>query len=153
MKRIVTPEALWAKHTADKHFIASLPLTECYASEHFAWKELFVHRTANDLKYLELKHLQNLAKLAMRLEGTRAEVLGNRPIEITSGWRDPISNHESGGATRSRHLTGEAADIRVRGLEPKPVQRLLEKTWKGGLGYGHTFTHLDIRPYTTRFTY
>jgi len=34
-----------------------------------------------------------------------------RPIKVTSGYRCWLHNREVGGITRSKHLTGEAADI------------------------------------------
>ena len=36
-----------------------------------------------------------------------------RPININSGYRSPEHNHDVGGATYSRHLYGDAADIDV----------------------------------------
>jgi uncharacterized protein YcbK (DUF882 family) len=122
------------------------------ASPHFTWRELLVHRTPVELQDIQLKHLEKLARLAEKLEEVR-ETLGGRPIRITSGWRDMFTNRRVGGAYASRHLVGEAADIVVAGLSPKQVQARLESSWEGGLGYGSTFTHLDIRGYQARFGY
>jgi hypothetical protein len=121
-------------------------------SPHFTWGELLVNRTADELQSITLEHLNNLARLADALEGARQRV-GNRSITITSGWRDTLSNQRVGGARASRHLLGEAADITVAGLTPQEVQKALDPTWAGGLGYGATFTHLDVRPYYARFRY
>jgi hypothetical protein len=44
-------------------------------------------------------------------------------------------------------------DVVVSGLTPKQVQDALDDTWEGGLGYGGTFTHLDIRGFRARFRY
>jgi uncharacterized protein YcbK (DUF882 family) len=96
--------------------------------------------------------LGNLKRLAEALERVRAE-LGGRQIVITSGWRSKRVNDLAGGANASFHLSGMAADITVKGLTPKEVQNMLEKTWPGGLGYGATFTHLDIRKSKARFKY
>jgi uncharacterized protein YcbK (DUF882 family) len=126
------------------------------ATKHFKWGEFFIHRTlqqATDSQHgVTLKHLQNLQRLAGALEAVRTQ-LGNRPISITSGWRDAVSNRAVGGATRSQHLLGNAVDIRVAGMKPKQVQDALEATWDGGMGYGSTFTHLDIRGFRARFRY
>lgn len=122
------------------------------ASPHFTWGELLVHRTIENLQSIQLKHLENLALLAPRLEQVRKQ-LGNRSIRITSGWRDATTNRKVGGAMLSRHLTGQAVDILVSGMTPKAVQAALESTWEGGLGYGATFTHLDIRGFRVRFNY
>lgn len=77
----------------------------------------------------------------------------DKPIIITSGWRSRRVNRQVGGATRSQHLTGKAADIVVVGVSPKEVQKALNSVWEGGLGYGRTFTHLDTRPWKARFSY
>ena len=122
------------------------------ASAHFTWGELLVYRTPADLKAIKLRHLENLERLVVRLEVVRVQ-LGNRSMKITSGWRDIQTNKRVGGARLSRHLTGEAADIVVAGLSHKDVQARLAASWAGGLGYGSTFTHLDIRGYKARFNY
>jgi uncharacterized protein YcbK (DUF882 family) len=122
------------------------------ASPHFTWGELLVHRRLQDLQSIKLKHLEKLVSLAQRLEKVRSQ-LGNRSITITSGWRDMLTNQRVGGARLSRHLIGEAVDIVVSGMTPKQVQDALDNTWEGGLGYGSTFTHLDIRGFRARFRY
>jgi len=122
------------------------------ATKHFTWGELLVHRTPADLQSIQLKHLEKLSLLAQRLERVRTQ-LGNRGITITSGWRDAVTNRKVGGARLSRHLTGQAVDIVVSGMTPKQVQAKLDPTWEGGLGYGATFTHLDIRGFRARFRY
>lgn len=93
----------------------------------------------------------NIKALAPRLQEIRNHF--GRPIIITSGWRSQRVNRLVGGASRSQHLTGKAADIVVVGVSPREVQRYLDPHWKGGLGYGRTFTHLDIRPWRARFNY
>lgn len=40
-----------------------------------------------------------------------------RPIRITSGFRSAQVNERVGGSPTSQHTTGEAADIKVRGLD------------------------------------
>lgn len=117
-------------------------------SPHFRLQE-FLTRPVNTLP-AGVK--ANLKALANRLEEVRAK-LGNRSIIITSGYRDLDHNRSVGGAKNSFHLYGMAADIAVIGLTPKQVQRILDPWWPGGLGYGATFTHLDIRGRKTRFNY
>lgn len=51
-------------------------------------------------------------ELVAALERLR-EALGGRPLLITSGWRCSRHNAAVGGAARSRHLAGRAADIRM----------------------------------------
>jgi len=117
-------------------------------SPHFRLGE-FIKRP---IKNLPVGVEYNLKVLAGKLEEVRAK-LGNRPIIITSGYRDPEYNRSVKGAKKSYHLYGMAADIAVVGLTPKQVQQRLDAWWPGGLGYGETFTHLDIRGKKTRFQY
>lgn len=53
--------------------------------------------------------LANLHRLAIVLERARAWL--NRPIIILSGYRSPPLNRAVGGARRSAHMTGLAADF------------------------------------------
>lgn len=125
-------------------------------SAHFGWAEVFHSRTEAQMALISSKNkrsvLENAVKLAQQLEEVRAK-LGGKPITITSWWRDEATNKAIGGASRSQHLLGKAADFNVAELSPKQVQTRLEAWWPGGLGYGHTFTHLDIRPTKARFQY
>lgn len=97
--------------------------------------------------------IKNLTQLAVLIQREVRPRFGNKPIIINSGWRGVQLNKEIGGASRSQHLFGRAADIVVVGVGFKQVQRTLDPIWPGGLGYGHGFTHLDIRPQRARFNY
>lgn len=66
-------------------------------------------------------HLENLKHLADRMEAVRA--LFNRPIEITSGYRNPVVNAAVGGVETSAHAKGHAADFHVDGLSDLEVAR------------------------------
>lgn len=44
-----------------------------------------------------------------------------RPVNISSGFRSPAVNKAVGGSKTSRHLTGEAVDIKVNGVSPEAV--------------------------------
>lgn len=44
-----------------------------------------------------------------------------RPVNISSGFRSPAVNKAVGGSETSRHLTGEAVDIKVDGVSPEAV--------------------------------
>lgn len=59
-------------------------------------------------------HLENLKRLAERMETIRA--LFNRPIEITSAYRNPQVNAAVGGVPTSAHAVGHAADFHVDGM-------------------------------------
>jgi Peptidase M15 len=86
----------------------------------------------------------NIIKLARELDDLRV-LCGNRPIIITSWYRDPVSNRRVGGVRNSQHLLGWAADIQVRGVDPRDVAAQLRHCWAGGLGDSDAFTHIDLR--------
>lgn len=83
-------------------------------------------------------------ELLAALEALRG-VLG-KPIRLVSCYRDPDHNRRVGGASGSRHLFGEAADISRRlnlGLDRAKSQML----WSG-LGYlsrTRRVVHVDVR--------
>lgn len=77
--------------------------------------------------------------------------LAERPVVITSGYRNATHNANVGGSPTSRHLTGEAADITVQGLRPDEVAQLAQQVGFTGIGIYKTFTHVDIRPTPTRW--
>ena len=95
-----------------------------------------------------------LVKLAKYMDKVRA-FLGDRPITITSGYRDPKSNRYVGGARDSRHMYGDAVDFWVQGLSVVDVfYKLKSYHTTGGLAVGNGFVHLDLRPGSpARWTY
>lgn len=97
--------------------------------------------------------LANLTRVAKMLEAVRV-ALGGVPITITSGYRCPKHNAHVGGAPQSQHLTGRAADIQVKGMEPLEVQRIVKGVSAvHGVGEHPRFTHLDIRGHRIVFRY
>lgn len=79
-----------------------------------------------------------------------------QPVTITSGCRCEKHNANVGGASSSQHKLGKAADFQVKGMTPQDVQRALDAMLpkdKYGLGYGKTFTHIDVREKAARFDY
>ena len=69
------------------------------------------------------------------------------PVSINSGYRTVTHNKKVGGATYSQHLYGMAADITVRGVEPKKVYAFVDglMPYTGGVGLYKTFVHVDVR--------
>lgn len=87
-------------------------------STHFTLEELIVSAAAIDLGNANAPttpHMTNLYRLADRLEEVRA--LFGRPIQITSGYRNPVVNAAVGGVPDSAHAQGLAADFHVVGLD------------------------------------
>jgi uncharacterized protein YcbK (DUF882 family) len=93
--------------------------------------------------------LKNIVELAKNLQIIRNEV--KLPISITSGYRSPEHNASVKGARNSQHLRGTAADIKVQGMSPLSVSRVIEKLIQegkikeGGIGIYNTWVHYDIR--------
>ena len=75
------------------------------------------------------------------------------PTVITSGTRCTAHNKAVGGAVRSQHLYGTAADIKVQGVSPSVVHKYLVDKYpdKYGIGKYNTFTHVDVRNYKARW--
>jgi uncharacterized protein YcbK (DUF882 family) len=100
--------------------------------------------------------LRNIQELAKNLQVLRDEV--KKPIKITSGFRDPSFNKKIGGAIQSRHITGQAADLKIEGYTPKQVASIIEKLIaagkmkQGGLGIYSTWIHYDVRGTKARWT-
>ena len=120
-------------------------------SGNFTWAEA----TKNGTRIpVDKSVVQGILKIADVMQEVRAH-LGDRPITINSWYRDPVTNRRVGGASRSRHLVGDAVDFRVSGISPHDVNRRLEAWWgsRGGLASASSFTHIDARGYRARWTY
>jgi zinc D-Ala-D-Ala carboxypeptidase len=75
------------------------------------------------------------------LEHLRGEL--GRPLPLLSGFRTPETNAAVGGAPRSRHLVGDAVDIRAGLVRVDQAERA------GFVGIGTRggwAVHLDVRP-------
>lgn len=68
-----------------------------------------------------------------------------RPVIINSGYRCTSHNKAVNGATKSKHLSGMAADIYINGIEPKEVAKYAESIGIKGIGLYDTFVHIDTR--------
>jgi uncharacterized protein YcbK (DUF882 family) len=66
------------------------------------------------------------------------------PVVITSACRCPSHNKVVGGAPYSQHLLARAADIYVKGIEPKKVADYAESLGMS-VGSYDAFTHIDSR--------
>ena len=66
------------------------------------------------------------------------------PVTVTSGYRCAEHNKDIGGAPKSQHLLGRAADIQLPEVFPQDVARYAREL---GVSVGNyiTFTHIDTR--------
>jgi hypothetical protein len=116
-------------------------------SPHFHLK----HFTSKDGAKMPADVLANLKELCRNLEIIR-EYFGNKPIEVTSGYRSKKHNNNTkGAADDSQHIYGRAADIKIQGYTPEQmiagILKLISegKISEGGLGWYHNRVHYDIR--------
>lgn len=70
-------------------------------------------------------------------------------IELISAYRSDRTNQRIGGAKKSFHLSGQAADIRVAGISLTHVRDAAYALGRGGIGYyfkgeNRGFVHLDL---------
>ena len=79
----------------------------------------------------------------------------NAPIKVVSGYRAPAYNARIGGAKKSQHMEGTAADIKPTAPhdDPRALHALILGLYNagklphlGGLGEYNTFVHVDVRP-------
>ena len=71
-----------------------------------------------------------------------------KPISITSGFRCEAHNKAVGGAPKSQHCQGIAADIKVQDIPASQVYRRLEDHFGkriGGMGSYPNWVHVDVR--------
>ena len=68
-----------------------------------------------------------------------------KPVIINSGYRCAKHNSAVGGVSNSQHTKGKAADIVIKGVEPKEVAAYAASIGVKGIGVYKTFTHIDTR--------
>lgn len=99
-------------------------------TEHFTLLELTASATARRLgidNHAGLEIVSHLTQLAMGLEQIRARLAA--PLHITSGYRCAALNRAVGGAKRSAHMEGWAADFVAPGFgSPLQIVRALQGT-------------------------
>lgn len=119
---------------------------------HFTWSEA----THNGKRIPASRQIVgNIIRVAQALEEVRSR-LGNRPISITSWYRPPAINRAVGGASRSRHILGDAVDFVHSTLSPAQTHGRLDAWWgsSGGLAFRDgDFNHMDCRGYEARWRY
>lgn len=116
------------------------------ATDHFTLEEF----RCRDGSEVPEKFRGNVQEVMDNLEVLRVEL--DKPITILSGYRTCSYNIKlEGAASKSRHLCGQAADIKVAEFSPATVYATIERLIgagrmkQGGLGIYNTFVHYDVR--------
>lgn len=68
-----------------------------------------------------------------------------KAVNINSGYRTSTYNKKVGGASKSQHLQGAAADIHINGVTPLQIAQYAETINMQGIGLYNSFTHVDTR--------
>lgn len=73
-----------------------------------------------------------------------------KPVNVSSAYRCATHNKNVGGATGSRHMKGQAADIYITGVKPAEIAKYAESIGILGIGLYETdadghFVHVDTR--------
>lgn len=85
------------------------------------------------------------SKLVIMLQQMREHF--GLPVIINSAYRTPEYNKKIGGATRSQHIYGKAADIHITGIAPLIIAQYAESECKyiKGIGLYNWGDHIDTR--------
>lgn len=114
-------------------------MNDIQVSKNFKLRE-FECRDGSHLVKLDERLLEKLQKMRDIIK---------KPIIVHSGYRTPEYNKKVGGAPRSQHLEGKAADIKVSGMNPHEVAKFAKEVGFNGIGIythnGNWFTHVDVR--------
>ena len=127
----------------------------CPQSPNFTWAEA-LHFNGNDFRNpASPSVVLNIIKISKVLQQIRNRY--NKPVKVTSWYRDPVTNRRVGGASQSRHMVGDAVDFYIPGIPLNQLYKELDTWWgsKGGLAvsYKANFIHIDGRNYKARWRY
>lgn len=99
-------------------------------TKHFSLSELTVNRYGFP-NQPNAEQTKCLLALATHLENVR-DLLGGKPITVTSGFRTYMLNTLVGGAPKSDHMRGFACDFVVKDQSPAQVFRALKNAHDAG---------------------
>lgn len=111
--------------------------------------DLTEHFSAEEFRCRHCGAVKTSCVMLEALEKLR-RIIGDRPIVIVSGYRCPRHNKAVGGATRSRHVYGDAVDLPSRLATPEQARR----AGFTGIGTrGPWAVHVDTRPSPATWEY
>ena len=114
-------------------------------TDHFTLAELTASQIATRRGLLNTPGpapLANLQRLAKKLEEVRA--LLQKPVIVLSGFRTEAVNHAVGGAKKSAHIAGRAADIIAPGYGK--VMDVFEAIRASGIAYDQLIAEHPASP-------
>lgn len=121
------------------------------ANGNFTWAEATHGGTRMPPNQATVDAMVRIARLAQQAR----DRIG-RPFRVTSWYRPPEINERVGGASRSRHMVGDAIDFYCDGLTGNQVYWALHPWWPGGLGRYKRYpmlVHIDARGRRSRWTH
>jgi len=114
--------------------------------EHFSEQELACHHCGRN---------ECTQELVDALEAFRAAA-GNVPVIVDDAYRCAEHNRAIGGVPNSRHVLGQAADIRITGLTGRQLYAIARQVPAiHGIGVNdyEEYIHVDVRPVPARWCY
>lgn len=99
-------------------------------SKNFTLFELTYSDTANKLGFKNVptqEEIRNLGALVQNVLQPLRDML-DKPITITSGFRNKLLNQKIRGADNSQHLYGQAADIIVFGMKVEDLYNYIKNS-------------------------
>lgn len=117
-------------------------------TEHFNLREFQCHDETQAVKLDP-----ELPKKLEILRGLVSDYLNkDTPLKINSGYRTPAYNKRIGGAEKSQHMEGTAADVRLpSGIDADLMANFAKKAGFDGIGKYNNFVHCDVRGYKARW--
>lgn len=123
--------------------------------KYFSIKEFFPNCSYLEslLVINDVKMSDNLFRLGNNLDRIRAHV--NKPVIITSGFRNSEHNKRVGGSSTSQHMEMEAVDISIPGYDLSTLESYLKLNFLLDFGQvifydKRNFVHLALRNDTNR---
>ena len=92
-------------------------------SKNFALEELTKSQTAEALKIDNTPGAEQIINLCALVHHVLQPIRDHygQPVKISSGFRCQALNKAVGGVSRSQHMRGQAADIKIPGVAPTQI--------------------------------